>query len=271
MERLMMSSHTASRGTFRELVEATAGAGVNAIALTYKDYRRFSDAGESDLDMVAVAKANSVRVADVEALFAALEPDPSGRTADFADRLFRVADLFGADSIGLHSNFEGGPHAAALRLAHLCDRAATHGLAIGVEPVAVMDVKDLATAWEIVRLADRSNAGLVIDTWHFVRGAGDLEMIRSLPGRAVRAVQISDGYLVAPPGLDYLEDTLTNRLPPGEGEFDLVGIIRALAEISADVVWDMEICSTVLDALPGPEAARRASEATRRVLALASS
>jgi sugar phosphate isomerase/epimerase len=271
MERLMMSSHTASRGSFRELVEATAGAGVNAIALTYQDYRRFARAGESDVDMVTAADDLGVRVADVEALFGAFEPDPDGRTADFADRLFRVADLFGSDSIGGHSNVEGGVDAAAVRLADLCDRAADHRLAIGIEPVAVMDVRDLATAWEIVARADRPNVGLVVDTWHFTRGAGSLEMIRSLPGTAFRTVQMSDGPLVAPPGLDYLEDTLANRLPPGEGEFDLLGIIRALSDIGAEVVWDMEICSTVLDALPGPEAARRAADATRRVLALASS
>ena len=94
-------------------------------------------------------------------------------------------------------------------------------------------------------------------------------MVRSLPGRAFRTVQISDGSLVGPAGLGYLEDTLANRLPPGEGEFDLIGIIQALSEIGAEVVWDMEICSTVLHALPGKEAARRATEATRRVLDLA--
>lgn len=92
-------------------------------------------------------------------------------------------------------------------------------------------------------------------------------MIRSLPGRAFKTVQISDGRLEPAPGLDYLEDTLTNRMLPGEGEFDLAGIIAALQDVGADVVWDMEICSSALDQLPGAEAARLAAEATRSVLA----
>ncbi len=87
-------------------------------------------------------------------------------------------------------------------------------------------------------------------------------MIRSLPGRVFKTVQISDGRLEPAPGLDYLEDTLTNRLLPGEGEFDLTGIIAALQDVGADVGWDMEICSSVLDQLPGDEAARRAAQAT---------
>ena len=111
--------------------------------------------------------------------------------------------------------------------------------------------------------------GLVLDTWHFSRGGGTLDMIRSLPGRVFKTVQISDGRLEPAPGLDYLEDTLTNRLLPGEGEFDLAGIIAALQDVGADVGWDMEICSSVLDQLPGDEAARRAAQATRSVLATA--
>ena len=37
VERFIMSSHTVNGSTFRELVEATAGAGVPAIALTYQN------------------------------------------------------------------------------------------------------------------------------------------------------------------------------------------------------------------------------------------
>jgi sugar phosphate isomerase/epimerase len=130
-----------------------------------------------------------------------------------------------------------------------------------------MSLGDLATAWDVIKCSGCSNVGLVLDTWHFSRGAGSLAMLRSLPGTAFRTVQISDGQLAGPPGIDYLQDTLSNRLPPGSGEFDLLGIIQALSQIGADVAWDMEICSSVLDGLPGPEAALRAANATRAVLA----
>jgi sugar phosphate isomerase/epimerase len=269
MNRLILSSHTASRGTFRELADATAAAGVSGIALTYREYRRFAAGGERDADMVAAAHERGVDVVDIEAVYAVLEPDPSGRTAAYADRLFALAELFGATSIGLHSNVEGDVATAATRLADFCDRAAAHGVRLGVEPVPVMGLRDLATAWEIMERADRANMGLVLDTWHFSRGGGTIDMIRSLPGRAFKTVQISDGRLAPDPGLDYLEDTLTNRMLPGYGEFDLSGIISALQDVGATVDWDMEICSSALDRLPGHEAAERAAEATRLVLAAA--
>src|ERR1700746_3084196 len=149
MNRLILSSHTASRETFRDLVAATAGAGVPAIALTYREYRRFAAGGEEDADMVAVARDHGMQVVDIEALYAVLEPDPTGRTAAHADRLFRLADLFGPPRIGVHANSGGDVDPAAERLAVFWAQAAAHGLVVGVEPVPVMGLRDLATAWQI--------------------------------------------------------------------------------------------------------------------------
>jgi sugar phosphate isomerase/epimerase len=251
------------------LAEAAAAAGIPGIALTYRDYQRFAESGESDADMVAAAGDTGARVVDIEAVYAVLESDPRGRTGAYAERLFRLADLFGAESIGIHSNVEGDIATAARRLALFCDQAAAHELIVGVEPVPVMGLRDLVTAWHIMEQAGRSNVGLVLDTWHFSRGAGTVEMILSLPGTAFKTVQISDGWLEPPADLDYLEDTLTNRMLPGDGEFDLAAIISALLQIGANVTWDMEICSSALDQLSPAEAALQAAQATRKILAAA--
>jgi sugar phosphate isomerase/epimerase len=264
-----MSSMAVRQPTFRTLVESTVAAEVTAIALSHAHYRSFLLGGESGDAMVALAASHGVEVVDVEALFRVLEPDPDGRTAAFAQQLFEVADAFGAASVGTHSNFDGNLDAAAQRLGELADRAARYGLALGVEPVSVMGLGDLETAWDVVARTGRSNVGLVLDTWHFYRGAGTLDMVVKLPPGAIRTVQISDGTAVPPAGMDYLTDTLANRLVPGEGEFDLESVIRCVDASGSDVAWDMEICSTELDALPGPDAAIRAAQATRGVLAAA--
>jgi sugar phosphate isomerase/epimerase len=270
MDNLIMSSIAVRTSTFKELVEFVAGADVHSLALSYPDYRRFSAGGESDDEMVHLAADSGVRVVDIEALFGVLEPDPDGRTAAHAERLFRVAELFRAGSIGTHSNFDGDLDVAAQRLADLCKKAGERGIVLGVEPVAVMSLSDLSVAWTIIQHSGCANVGLVLDTWHFWRGAGTLEMIRSLPAHAFKTVQISDGSPTQDPELDYLHDALANRLPPGEGELDLIGIAHALADIGAyQVTWEMEISSSVLDALPGAEAARRAAQATRDVLTAA--
>ena len=47
-------------------------------------------------------------------------------------------------------------------------------------------------AWEVVRVADRPNGGLIIDSWHCARSATTLDDIAAIPGERVFAVQLSD-------------------------------------------------------------------------------
>jgi sugar phosphate isomerase/epimerase len=264
----MMSTSTAGRATFRELAEACAAAGTPAIAMQIDHYKRFAASGESDADMIAAMRDTGVRVVDIEPVFGVLLPDPTGRTAAHAQRLFRLARVLGAENVLALSGFEGEV-AAARRLAEFCDQAAAHGLGVIIEPVPALGLLDLASAWSIAQRAGRPNVGLVLDTWHFFRGAGSADQIRSLPAGAIRRIQLSDGPRQPAPGLDYLAETRSCRLLPGEGEFDLVRLARVVREVAPQVEWNVEICSRALDRLPGPEAARRAADAARAILAAA--
>ena len=65
------------------------------------------------------------------------------------------------------------------------------------------------TAWDVVHLADRSNAGTLVDLSHHRRGSNDDDALRAVNGSRVYSVQLSDGRrLVGPP----LEDV--NRTGP---------------------------------------------------------
>jgi sugar phosphate isomerase/epimerase len=68
-----------------------------------------------------------------------------------------------------------------------------------------------------------------------------------------------------------MSGTLTARLLLGDGGIDLIGNIRALDSIGCTAAIGVEIYSSVLDALPPKEAARRVAETTRRVLSTARS
>jgi sugar phosphate isomerase/epimerase len=58
---------------------------------------------------------------------------------------------------------------------------------------------------------------------------------------------------------------------PGQGEFDLVGLIRTLDGMGVDVPISIEVISLELDKRPPDEAARRMAEGARAVLAQARS
>ena len=59
------------------------------------------------------------------------------------------------------------------------------------------------------------------------------------------------------------------RLLPGEGDIELVDIIRTLDEIGSQAPLGVEVFSEKLDALPPTEVGRLSAEATRKVLAQA--
>ncbi|MCC6730902.1 MAG: sugar phosphate isomerase/epimerase [Chthonomonadales bacterium] len=75
------------------------------------------------------------------------------------------------------------------------------------------------------------NVGLLLDAWHWYTSEGTLDDLRALRPEHVVYVHIND----APPGVR-IEDHIDNQrcLPGATGVIDLVGFLRALAEIGYD-------------------------------------
>jgi len=82
----------------------------------------------------------------------------------------------------------------------------------------------------------------------------------------VVVIQFDDADAYA--GGDLLEDTMKRRLP-GEGTFDLVGFIRLLDSIGVTAPISVEIISPEQQARPVIEAAKRAHDTSRAVIAAA--
>lgn len=186
---------------------------------------------------------------------------------------YDMADRWGCRYLQCIGN--GGDEAldidiAATGFGGLCDRAADHGLLVGLEWVPSMtNIGDASTAARIVATADRDNGGMCFDSWHLTRSTNDLDELRALPGEKIFATQWNDGTL-EPANPDYLEDCLTNRVPPGDGEFSLVEMARILRDIGSTAPTGLEVCSAELWAAPVGTAADRAADGMRTVLSSAS-
>ena len=182
--------------------------------------------------------------------------------------LFAIADALGARSINAVDVLGGswGIEDAAATFAGLCDRAAEHGLLVHLEFLPWSRVADLATAWDVVRLADRANGGVAVDAWHWFRSPtpSDIATLRTIPGEKVLGIQLDDAP--AEPEANLMSATLHERLLPGEGAIDLVELVGALRAIGAVAPIGVEVFSDALQALGPIEAAQRAVDATRSVL-----
>ena len=104
-------------------------------------------------------------------------------------------------------------------------------------------------------------AGLLLDTWHFFRGATTWDDLASVPLDAIAYVQFDDAL---PPeaGRSMIAETLHRRALPGEGELDL----RRFAGTLLDRGWAGTVSAEVLNAelrtRPLDEITRRTYETT---------
>ena len=274
---LVLCSGTLPRQTpFRMRLDAAVSAGCSAISLWGRDYRAARAEGHTDADLVAMIVDHGLAVAELdpawwwtpgaEGFSIPDELDPVEVFRYDEAELFRIADLVGARSLNAADVLGGrwGLDEGAAAFAALCDRAAEHGLMVHLEWLAWSRIPDLATAWKIVRTADRPNGGLNVDMWHCARTGTTVEDLLAVPGDRVLAIQLDDGPALAED--DLVEATLHDRLLPGEGAFDLVGYLSALRTIGAVAPIGIEVFSDDLHAHGPLEAARLAAEATRNVL-----
>lgn len=200
-----------------------------------------------------------VGVLDVE--LARLEPQTEVR--DFVPMLEASAEL-GARHILTQCDdpeFERGVQ----NYAALCELAAPFGLTCDVEFIPWQKTPDLSAAARLVGAAGQPNGGVMVDSLHFARSGSTLDQIEACPPGWFRFIQLCDAPAQPPANLEgLLYAAREERLFPGEGELDLVGLLR---QLPPDLPIALEIPTETLSFTePHAERARLAREATLRVL-----
>ena len=97
-------------------------------------------------------------------------------------------------------------------------------------------VRTAAQSWEIVRVTDRANIGMVIDTCHFFAGGSTLDSLRVIDAKKLAIFHIND---VEPMPKEEITDA--HRLFPGDGVIPLREIIGAVRGIGYAGVASVEI------------------------------
>lgn len=255
-------------GQFDERVAAAGKAGMQGIGLYIPEYSRLlAEEKRTPHDIRTVLRSNGVVLSDIEVAsnwwaIAGAEFEAAQEQQAVA---FEMADEFGVRYLQAIGPYNCELAQATEQFGVLCDRAAEHGLLVGIEWLPFTNIKDPRDAAAIVEGAARPNGGYCVDIWHHVRGANDIKMIQELDPARVFSIQVNDG-LKKPAGDDYKADCLANRLPPGQGEFEVANFLRVLLEMGVDAPLSLEVCSTDLWAVSADRAAKQSADAMKAVL-----
>jgi sugar phosphate isomerase/epimerase len=148
------------------------------------------------------------------------------RAADYRPMLEAGAAI-GATRLGV-----GGDSAnfavVAERMAEICDLAREYNIAVDIEFMPFRPVKTFADALQVVRMADRPNAHIMVDALHVFRSNSSLEDIKRADPRHLGTFQICDAPRVAPPADQLVTEARTRRLLPGHGELPLWELIDCM-------------------------------------------
>ena len=252
-------------------IDAAAASGYRILSITPADHAQVAGAGHQPAELARRAGDGGVELAILDGLIEWYPHEPPkrplGGAAVSVDDGLRAVEAFGATAVCALAPYPTSVplEEMATHFAALCDRAADQGCRVHFEFTPRSPVSDVATAAELVRLADRPNGGILFDTWHFFRVDGDLDRLRRLPGERIFSVQVSDGAAELEEGL--LADTFRHRRLPGDGVFDLVGVLGVLDAIGGLRMVGPEVLSVEQFSLPVGQAARRAADSLDALLA----
>lgn len=213
-------------------------------------------------ELLARLAATGVKVLDVE--FIPITPE--SRAADFLPMMESGARL-GAQHI-LAGGADPDEVRLAERFAELCDAAASFGMSLNLEPIPMpplVSVQTLAQASRVLAAAGGANGGVVIDPIHFDRASERIEDLLGIPRKWLHYMQFCDAPAARPPDTaGRLFQARHERMIPGEGGLDLLGILRGLPR---DLPISVEVPQTSLArSVSAVERARWNLNATRALL-----
>jgi sugar phosphate isomerase/epimerase len=254
------------RFSFAQRVAAAAAAGFDGIGF----FTGHWESAMTPAQMRRIADDYGIVVGEIEWLNDWwCEGDRGRQSRDNEQRMYEAAAALGAHHMVIAAVAHGEhPDAGAVaeRFAELCERADEHDLMVGIEFFPGSEIRDAGAAWDVARYAG-ANGGVLVDSWHYFRGAANPEHLRTIPADRIVAIQFDDADREVIGTL--FEDTTLRRRLPGEGSFDLTGFVRLLDELGVAAPISVEIFSTEHQGLDIAEAARRAHDTSRAVIAKA--
>lgn len=230
-------------GSLEDKLLAIARAGYDGVEIFEDDLTRFHGTAR---DVKAMTDDLGLEILALQPFrdFEAM-PEPF-RSQNFyrAQKKFELMHELGTKRLLICSNVS--PHSindkarAAADLAELGDLAKKEGFSVGYEALAWgRHVADYYDAWDIVKQADHSNIGIILDSFHMFARGNTLDVLRDeIPIDKIALVQVADAPKL---DMEVLYFSRHFRCFPGQGSLPVVEFIQCLRDKGFDDYLSHEI------------------------------
>ncbi|MGW1726468.1 bifunctional sugar phosphate isomerase/epimerase/4-hydroxyphenylpyruvate dioxygenase family protein [Streptomyces sp. NPDC002306] len=197
----------------------------------------------------------------------AVPADEFARNLRRARHKFQVMRRLGADTVLVCSSVSplalDDDDLAAEQLSRLADLAQEFGIRVAYEALAWgRHISTYDHAWHVVASADHPALGTCLDSFHILSRGTDPKAIENIPGEKIFFLQLADAPLLA---MDVLQWSRHYRCFPGQGGFDIAGLLRHVLRTGYDGPLSLEIFN---DVFRQADAAPTAVDAHRSLLVL---
>jgi sugar phosphate isomerase/epimerase len=252
---------------FKERIEAAARAGFKGVGLWHSDLDHVLKSYTLP-QMKRILDDNGMKYIEIEFLADWFHPPGSEkRIASDKTRklLFDAAEGLGGRHIKVGDFFKSECPMPRLidEFAKLCQEAAKRGITIAYELMPFSVIDTLAQSRQLVEGAAQKNGGVIFDLWHIVKLGIPYDEVHKFPKQYYIGLEINDGYLKTPAGMDMVTETTSHRRLCGEGEFDIKGFLAKVPGSNYSGPVGIEVLWEGLRSWPLEKTAKTAFETTR--------
>ena len=216
---------------FKERAAAAARAGFKGIGLLHADLDHVLETCTLP-QMKRILDDNGLVHVEVEFLTDWFLPPGERRAASDVRRefLFRACEGLGARHLKVGDFYKSDCPMPRLidEFGALCRAAAGRGVRIAYELMPFSVIESLEATRRLVEGAGEKNGGVIFDLWHIVKLGIPYDDVMKFPGPYFVGLEINDGYLKTPAGMDLVTETTSHRKLCGHGEFDIKGFLSGL-------------------------------------------
>jgi len=251
---------------FRERIAAAARAGFKGVGLWHADIEHVRKSYTFE-EMKRILDDHGMRYIEIEFLADWFHPPGSPKRVESDKRrelLFEAAEALGGRHIKVGDFFKSECPMPRLidEFAALCQDAARRGITIAYELMPFSVIDTLEQTRQLVEGAAQKNGGVIFDLWHIVKLGIPYADVMRFNAQYFIGLEINDGYLKAPAGMDMVTETTSHRKLCGYGEFDIKGFLALLPTSAYTGPVGIEVLSQELRSWPLEKTATTAFDTT---------